>query len=91
MPVLTQGDLRIECAVPITDIQTFHMEISQNRPERRAGKPSCSRLREPGSWQATGSCLRAYCMPEKGERVYIHISGAAGGEDHAACGCIIQR
>ena len=31
MPVLTQGDLRIECAVLITDIQTFHMEIRQNR------------------------------------------------------------
>lgn len=31
MSTLTQGDLRIECAVPITDIQTFHMEIRQNR------------------------------------------------------------
>ena len=27
----------------------------------------------------------AYCMPERGERVYIHIGNAAGGEDRAVC------
>ncbi|MDE5699115.1 MAG: hypothetical protein K2I96_17195 [Lachnospiraceae bacterium] len=30
MSTLTQGDLRIECAVPITDIRSFYMEIRQN-------------------------------------------------------------
>ena len=30
MSTLTQGDLRIECAVPITDIRSFHMEIRGN-------------------------------------------------------------
>lgn len=28
----------------------------------------------------------AYCMPEKGEQVYIHIGNASGGEDRAVCG-----
>lgn len=27
----------------------------------------------------------AYCTPEKGEQVYIHIGNAAGGEDRAVC------
>ena len=36
-------------------------------------------------WQPDMGNL-AYCMPEKGERVYIHISGAAGGGDRAVCG-----
>lgn len=30
MSTLTQGDLRIECAVPTTDIRSFHMEIRGN-------------------------------------------------------------
>lgn len=28
----------------------------------------------------------AYCMPEKGESVYIHIGDASGDEDRAVCG-----
>jgi len=36
-------------------------------------------------WQPEVGNL-AYCMPEKGERVYIHIGNAAGGEDRAVCG-----
>lgn len=28
----------------------------------------------------------AYCMPEKGEQIYIHIGDAAGTEDRAVCG-----
>ena len=27
-----------------------------------------------------------YCMPEKGERVYIHLGAAQGSEDRAVCG-----
>lgn len=27
-----------------------------------------------------------YCMPEKGERVYIHLGAAQGAEDRAVCG-----
>ena len=36
-------------------------------------------------WQPDMGNL-AYCMPEKGERVYIQIENAAGGEDRAICG-----
>ncbi len=36
-------------------------------------------------WQPDMGNL-AYCMPEKGERVYIHIGNAAGGGDRAVCG-----
>lgn len=36
-------------------------------------------------WQPDMGNL-AYCMPEKGERVYIHIGNAAGGRDRAVCG-----
>ena len=61
MSTLTQGDLRIECAVPITDIRSFHMEIRGNDhavchiegtiPEAEVRKLSCSRWRGLRSWQ----------------------------------------
>ncbi|MCI9398702.1 MAG: hypothetical protein HFJ07_02610 [Lachnospiraceae bacterium] len=36
-------------------------------------------------WQPDMGNL-AYCMPEKGECVYVQIGNAAGGEDRAVCG-----